>query len=174
MNPVLILNGTNYNNPNSIQGKRFSIVTFASNYPLDDDKTISGLGVTTGSKYITAISGFEQLLGCDMQNNNKVILPFLACDDGSVLEIDYIESDTRAVLKAPSSYTSTADAYPFNTLTPAPISTVISDATGAGAALVVNTKFGPGTSFTLLGDIEMGSSPILVAMTSDLIITITY
>lgn len=180
MNPTILLNYTNIADSTLTQGKVFNPIgsNYTCNYPLLDSSSanIVDVSINVGDTHILSASGFLSLLGCDIQNNNKPIYPFIVTDDvGCVFEIDYVISDTEAVLKAPSSYSAGAIAgFILNTLTPSPISTVISDISGAGADATINTKFGPGTSFTLFGSLELGTAPVLALMSANLQITITY
>jgi len=137
---------------------------------------IEDLSINAGDTHILSASGFLSLLGCDIQNNNKPIYPFIVTDyAGCVLEIDYVISDTEAVLKAPSSYSVGAiKGFILNTLTPSPISTVISDISGAGVHTIINTKFGPGDTITLFGSLELGTAPVIVLMSANIQMTITY
>jgi len=180
MNPTILLNNTNYLDSTLTQGKVFNIPgsSYATNYPLLDSSgaNIVDVSINTGDTHIIASSGFLQLLGCDIQNNNKPIYPFIVTDDtGCLFEIDYVISDTEAVLKAPSSYSAGFIAgFILNTLTPSPISTVVSDISGAGVSTIINTKFGPGASFALFGSLELGTAPVIIYMTANIQMSITY
>ena len=176
MGAVLIIDQVNYNNKALVQDKVFNVDIYACNYPVID--TFGSVSVRQGEKWITATAGFLTLLGCDIQNNNRPIYPFIALHDSQVLEIDYIVSDTEAVLKAPCSYAdTTAEGYPINTLTPAP-ETVIKATAITTFEIVVNTKYGPGAPFVLQGESQLylGSEPVIVNLSSvfDLILINYY
>lgn len=171
----LILNATNYNDPTLTNGKSYyNGGQYACNYPLDNNTSFT-LSVTLGSIYVTASVGdFYDLLGCDIQNNNVPVRKWLMSVVGQILEIDYIISETRAVLKEPCSYTISGVA--FTTIDyfgqPQVEETLLSNTdtfTLVGAALV-NTKIGPLTlAIGLNQSVELGSEPI----SADLALTAT-
>lgn len=167
----LILNIINYNDASLTEGKVYSIVdSYACNYPLDASTGFI-LDVTLSSKYITATSGdFYDLLGCDMQNNNVPVRKWLIGGNGEILEIDYIISETEAVLKQPSSYT--ISSVEFFTIDywgqPQVEETTLANVDGLGASGVqVNTNIGPLTiNLGLAQRLELGSNPVSVQMGS--------
>lgn len=166
MGAVLIIDQVNYNNKALVQDKVFNVDIYACNYPVMD--TFGTVSVRQGEKWISSTAGFLTLLGCDIQKNNRPIYPFIALHDSQVLEIDYIVSDTEAVLKAPCSYADTsAEGYPINTLTPAPESYIKATA-AITPEIVVNTKYGPGEPFALEGESQLylGGEPIIVNISS--------
>lgn len=166
---VLILDSGNYNNSALVQGLYFDVDIWVCNFPfLNGDIPLGTVTITQGSKYITANSGFESLMGCSLQNSNKPVYPFIAVHNGQVLEIDYVLSDTSAVLKQPCSYGNDTDSgYILNTLSPMPES-YIKAVSSVCPAILVNTKFGPGTEFSLAAGPAkpLGSEPFLVNLPS--------
>lgn len=164
----LILNITNYTDTNLTNGKLYSNGGgYACNYPLDINTTFT-LSVTQGSIYATASVGdFYDLLGCDISNNNIPVRKWLAGDAGAILEIDYIVSSTRAVLKEPCSYSIVGLTFAVIDYwgQPQVEETLLSNTdalTPVGAGLV-NTKIGPLTLAINFGQsVELGSEPISV------------
>ena len=163
----LILNILNYNDANLTNGKVYSISdSYACNYPLDVN-TVFILDVTLSSLYITASSGdFYDLLGCDIQNNNVPVRKWLLGGTGEILEIDYIISETEAVLKQPSSYT--ISSVEFLVIDywgqPQVEETILANVDGIGATgVLANTKIGPLTiNLGIAQSFEFGSDPISV------------
>lgn len=164
----LILNATNYNDPTFTNGKTYSNGDgYACNYPIDLDTSFT-ISVTQGSIYATASVGdFYDLLGCDISNNNIPVRKWLIGGTGEILEIDYVISETRAVLKAPCSYSlSSISFYVIDYWgQPQVEETLLSNTdalTPVGAGLV-NTKIGPLTlAIGLNQSVELGSEPISV------------
>lgn len=163
----LILNITNYNNALLTNGKVYSTgVDYACNYPLDMNTAFS-IDTTRTSKIITCISGdFTDLLGCDIQNNNVPVRKWVAAITGEVLEIDYINSPTEAVLKMPCSFTLVGGEFIAIDYwgSPQVEDTVICNSDGFGAAgVLINTKIGPlSLNFGYGQCMPFGSDPITV------------
>lgn len=162
----LILNSTNYNDSTLTNGKVYVVGNdFACNYPIDANTAFT-ISVALSSIYVTASSGdFYDLLGCDIQNNNRPVRKWIIGEAGQILEIDYVVSATRAVLKTPSSYN--ISGVGFITIdywgSPQVEETLLSNTdtfTPVGAALV-NTKIGPLTlAIGINQSVELGSEPI--------------
>ena len=167
----LILNVTNYIDSSLTNGKEYSLGgDYACNYPVD---ALTGFTITatTGSIYITASVGdFTDLLGCDIQNNNVPVRAWITGVDGEILEIDYIESSTRAALKAPSSYTLAGVAFATVNYwgSISVLSTTLSDTVGFGSpSVLANSKIGPVTmNVGTNQSIQLGSEPITVDLGS--------
>lgn len=166
----LILTSVNYTNPALTNGKTYTDGgDYVCNYPLD--LTIAFvIEVTQGDKYILASTGdFTELLGCDIQNNNVPTRKWITGDTGQILEIDYIISDTEAMLKQPSSYTANTA---FKTIdywgSPQVAETAICNVDNFGASgVLVNTKIGPVTvNFGTSQSILFGSDPITFDISS--------
>lgn len=167
----LILNVTNYIDSSLTNGKEYSLGgDYACNYPVDATIAFVVDG-TLGSIYITATTGdFLDLLGCDIQNNNTPVLAWITGDSGQILEIDYVISSTRAVLKAPSSYTlSSANFVVVNYWKSISVlSTTLSNTDGFGSpSVLANSKIGPVTmNVGTNQSIQLGSEPITVDLGS--------
>ncbi len=171
----LILNATNYNDINLTNQKSYTNGGgYVCNYPLDIN-TVFSLDVTQGSLYVTAAIGdFYDLLGCDIQNNNVPVRKWLAGDAGAILEIDYIVSSTRAVLKEPCSYSIVGLTFAVIDYwgSPQVEETLLSntDTLTPVAAALINTKIGPLTlAIGINQSVELGSEPI----SADLALTAT-
>lgn len=166
----LILNSTNFGDSTLTNGKIYLADTYACNYPLDTTVSFT-LDLTIGSIYITASVGdFYVLLGCDISNNNVPVNKWLVGDFGQILEIDYIVSETEAVLKQPSSYAITGGGFYLVEYwqSISVLSTTLSNTDGFGSSNVLaNSKIGP---LTLnLGpnqSTQLGSEPITVDLGS--------
>lgn len=168
----LILNNTNYNQPTLTNGKYYGNGSYACNYPINFGIEVVTDSGDVGSKYITISSGnFYELLGCDIQNNNTPVRKWLIGDDGQIFEIDYIISETEAVLKTVSSY------GPLSGLTwysieyyqsISVLSTTFANTDGFGAVnLPANSKIGPlALNLGANQEIQMGSEPITVDLGS--------
>lgn len=163
----LILNVDNYSDANLTNGKTyFNGSTYACNYPLDVNTSFS-LNVTLGSKYATAAVGdFQDLLGCDIQNNNVPVRKWLYGVGGEVLEIDYIVSSTQAVLKEPSSYNITGVTFVVVDYWGSPnvSETIITNTDDFGViGGLVNTSIGPLIlDLASSESISIGTKPITI------------
>lgn len=163
----LILNITNYNNSTITNGKVYSTgVDYACNYPLDMNTAFS-IDTTNTSKIITCTVGdFTDLLGCDIQNNNVPVRKWVTAITGEVLEIDYINSPTEAVLKMPCSFTLIGGE--FYTVdywgSPQVEDTIIQNTDDFPVVgLLINTNIGPIVTNVASGQsIGMGQNPISV------------
>ncbi len=177
----LILNATNYNDINLTNQKSYTNGGgYVCNYPLDIN-TVFSLDVTQGSLYVTAAIGdFYDLLGCDIQNNNVPVRKWLAGDAGAILEIDYIVSSTRAVLKEPCSYSIVGLTFAVIDYwgQPQVEETTLTNVDGIGATgVLANTKIGPLTiDLGIAQSFELGSDPISVqiGVAQGCELTVTY
>lgn len=176
----LILNSINFNDATLTNGKTYYNEMFACNYPLNQDITFE-ITATVGSKYITANSGLLNLLGGDIQNNNTPVYSWIMCAAGEILEVDYVISDTSAVLKLPSSYLITASAsfaidYYVSPMVAQSIVTNTKNTVASG--VLVNNNIGPLSVNIGIGrSIFLGSNPISVDLGStgaDCQLTVKY
>lgn len=167
----LILNTTNFIDTATTNGKEYGLGgNYACNYPVDALTSFT-ITATTGSIYITTSTGdFYDLLGQDIQNNNVPVRSWITGVGGEILEIDYIESSTRAALKAPSSYTLAGVAFATVNYwgSISVLSTTLSNTDGFGSpSVLANSKIGP-LSLNLGPNqsTQMGSEPITVDLGS--------
>lgn len=163
--PNLILNNANYNQSSLTNNKYYAVGAFGCNYPVFIDPTIS-LTTTIGLKEITADQGLLNMLGCDIQNNNKPLYPFIISSEGHIFEVAAVLSDTVAVLVSPSLFNSAlVESFIINSWGGPVISdTIVQNTSNAAVtAALLNSTIGEVASDLSVGQtISLGAAPIAV------------
>ena len=159
----MLITGANYT---SINGKQYGITNYGCNYPINNAIFEDSINVTQNSTEITSAADLTALLGCDIQNSNVPLYPWLMSGDGYIIKVRNLVDANTAVLEYP--FMGTTGSYSFSAIDyygqPAVSDTIAVDSNSSGAfnPVVIITKYDRVIIGMSYYPQSLGAEPILV------------